>query len=135
VSRQNLDFVRELGADRAIDYQSERFEELARDVDLVLDLVDGETRERSWSVLKLGAILVSALGEPSQEKAVQRRARGVGFRARADCAQLAEIGQFIDRGKVRPVVSATYPLAQAGQAQGRLEQGHVRGKIVLVVAK
>jgi NADPH:quinone reductase-like Zn-dependent oxidoreductase len=63
VSGQNLDFVGELGADRAIDYTSQRFEEIARDVDLVLDLVDGETQERSWSVLKPGGVLVSALRE------------------------------------------------------------------------
>lgn len=50
VSGQNLDFVGELGADRAIDYTSQGFEEIARDVDLVLDLVGGETQERSWRV-------------------------------------------------------------------------------------
>ena len=133
VSGQNLDFVRELGADRTIDYRSQRLEEVARDVDVVLDLVDGETQERSWSVLKPGGILVSALGEPSQEKARQHRAHGVGFRAQPNGAQLAEIGQLIDQGKVRPVVSATYPLAEARQAQERLERGHVRGKIVLDV--
>ena len=135
VSAQNLDFVRELGADRAIDYQSQRFEEIARDVDLVLDLVGGETQERSWSVLKPGGILVSALGEPSRETAMQHRAHGVGYRARANGGQLAEIGRLIDQGKVRPVIMATYPLAEADHAHERLERGHVRGKIVLVVTE
>jgi NADPH:quinone reductase-like Zn-dependent oxidoreductase len=135
VSGQNLDFVTELGVDRAIDYQSQRFEEIARDVDLVLDLVGGETQERSWSALKPGGLVVSALGEPSREKAVQHRARGVGYRAHPDAGQLAEIGQLIDQGKVRPVVMATYPLAEARQAHERLERGHVRGKIVLVVTE
>ncbi len=135
VSSPNVDFVRELGADRAIDYQAQRFEEIGREVDLVLDLVGGETQERSWSVLKPGGILVSALGEPSGEKAMQQRARGVGYRAQPNTAQLAEIARLIDQGKVRPIVSATYPLAEARRAHERLEQGHVRGKIVLVVAK
>jgi NADPH:quinone reductase-like Zn-dependent oxidoreductase len=135
VSGQNVDFVGELGADRAIDYTSQRFEEIARDVDLVLDLVGGETQERSWSVLKPGGVLVSALGEPSREKAMQRRARSVGYRAHPDAGQLAEIGRLIDQGKVRPVVMATYPLAEARQAHERLERGHVRGKIVLVVTE
>jgi NADPH:quinone reductase-like Zn-dependent oxidoreductase len=62
VSGRDLNFVRELGADRAIDYQSQRFEEMASDIDLVFDLVAGETQERSWSVLKRGGILVSTLG-------------------------------------------------------------------------
>jgi NADPH:quinone reductase-like Zn-dependent oxidoreductase len=135
VSAQNLDFVRELGADRAIDYQSQRFEEIARDVDLVLDLVGGETQERSWSVLKPGGILVSAIGEPPREMAMQHRAHGVGYRARANGGQLAEIGRLIDQGKVRPVIMATYPLAEAGHAHERLERGHVRGKIVLVMTE
>jgi NADPH:quinone reductase-like Zn-dependent oxidoreductase len=135
VSAQNLEFVGELGADRAIDYQSQRFEEIARDVDLVLDLVGGETQERSWSVLKPGGILVSALGEPSRQKAMQRGVHAVGYRAQANGGQLAEIGRLIDQGKVRPVVMATYPLAEARRAHEQLERGHVRGKIVLVVTE
>jgi NADPH:quinone reductase-like Zn-dependent oxidoreductase len=133
VSAQNLDFVGELGADRAIDYESQRFEEIARDVDLVLDLVGVATQERSWSVLKPGGILVSALGEPSRERAMQHKARGAGYRAQPNAGQLAEIGRLIDQGKVHPVVMATYPLAEARQAHERLERSHVRGKIVLVV--
>ena len=135
VSAQNLKLVGELGADRAIDYQSQRFEEFARDVDLVLDLVGGATQERSWSVLKPGGVLVSALGEPSRERAIQHKTRGVGYRAQANAGQLAEIGRLIDQGKVRPVIMATYPLAEARQAHERLERGHVRGKIVLVVTE
>jgi NADPH:quinone reductase-like Zn-dependent oxidoreductase len=135
VSGENLGFARELGADLAIDCESQRFEEIARDVDLVLDLVGGETQERSWSVLKPGALLVSALGEPSKEKAMQHGAHGLGYRAQSNAGQLAEIGRLIDQGKVRPVVMASYPLAEARQAHERLERGHVRGKIVLVVAE
>jgi NADPH:quinone reductase-like Zn-dependent oxidoreductase len=135
VSAQNLDFVEELGADRAIDYESQRFDKIARDVDLVLDLIGGETRERSWSVLKPGGVLVSALGEPSREEAMRHRAHGVGYRAQPNAGQLAEIGRLIDQGKVRPVIMASYPLAEARQAHERLERGHVRGKIVLVVTE
>jgi NADPH:quinone reductase-like Zn-dependent oxidoreductase len=135
VSAQNLDFVEELGADRAIDYESQRFDEIARDVDLVLDLIGGETRERSWSVLRPGGVLVSALGEPLREEAMRHRAHGVGYRAQPNAGQLAEIGGLIDHGKVRPVVMASYPLAGARQAHERLERGHVRGKIVLVVTE
>jgi NADPH:quinone reductase-like Zn-dependent oxidoreductase len=135
VSGRDLDFVRELGADRAIDYQSQRFEELVSDIDLVFELVEGETQERSWSVLKPGGILVSTLGEPSRERAMQHRVRGVGYRAQPNAGQLGEIGRLIDEGKVRPMVTATYPLAEARQAQERLERGQVRGKIVLEVAE
>jgi NADPH:quinone reductase-like Zn-dependent oxidoreductase len=135
VSGHNVDFVRELGADRTINYQSERFEEIAKDVDLVLDLVAGDTRERSWPVLKRGGMLVSALGEPQQDKARLVGVRGIGFRAQANAVQLAEIGRLIDEGRVRVVVSEVHPLAEARQAQYRLETGHVRGKIVLEIAR
>ena len=86
-------------------------------------------------MLKRGGILVSALGEPSREQAMQHRAHGLGYRAQPNAGQLAEIGRLIDQGKVRPVVMATYPLADARQAHERLERGHVRGKIVLVVTE
>ena len=78
VAGRDLDFARTLGADQATDYEAQRFEEIARDIDLVFDLVAGETQERSWSVLKPGGILVSALGVHSQEKATHHGVRGSG---------------------------------------------------------
>src|SRR6185312_12489101 len=90
VSERDLDFARELGADRAIDYRRERFEEIARDIDVVFDLVGGETQDRSWSVLKPGGSLVSTLGQPSPELAAQRKVRATGYIAQPNAAQLAE---------------------------------------------
>jgi NADPH:quinone reductase-like Zn-dependent oxidoreductase len=134
VSGADLDFARQLGADQAIDYRAQRFETIARDIDLVFDLVGGDTQERSWAVLKPGGILVSTLGQPPQEKARQRRAAGIGYMAQPSAQQLAEIGKLIDSGKVRPVIAATFPLVAAPQAEQRQEQGHVHGKIVLELA-
>lgn len=53
--------MRNLGADEAIDYRGQRFEHVARDIDLVFDLVDGETQARSWVVLKRGLLLFDTL--------------------------------------------------------------------------
>ena len=64
VSTNNLEFARSLGADVVIDYQSQRFEEHARELDMVFDLIDGDTRERSWKLLKRGGVLVTTLTEP-----------------------------------------------------------------------
>lgn len=133
-ARDDLDFVRELGADEAIDYKARRFEDVARDVDVVFDLVAGETQERSWSVLKPGGILVSTLGAPPREKAEKHCVRAAGYMAHPDAAQLAAIGRLIDDGKVRPVVSATFPFAEVRSAEERLEHRHIRGKIVLRLA-
>lgn len=134
VSGSDLDFVRQLGADKAIDYKAQRFEEIARDIDLVFDLVGGETQERSWSVLKPGGILVSTLGQPPQEKAKAHQARGAGYMAQPNAGQLTEIARLIDDRKVRPVIAATFPFAAAPQAEQRQEEGHVNGKIVIELA-
>src|SRR6185437_13703387 len=71
VSTNNVRFARDLGADVVIDYKRQRFEDHASGLDMVFDLIDGETRERSWGCLKKGGVLVSTLTEPSQEKASQ----------------------------------------------------------------
>ncbi|MER8366356.1 NADP-dependent oxidoreductase [Mesorhizobium sp. M0991] len=134
VSAQDFNFVRALGADQAVDYKNQRFEEVVEDVDLVFDLVAGETQDRSWDVLKPGGTLVSTLSEPSAEKARQHRARGVSYLTKPNAAQLAEISRLIDAGKVRPFVQAIYPLEEVAKAEEQLEKQHTRGKIVLQVA-
>ena len=130
----DLDFVRSLGAEVAIDYKAQRFEDLARDIDLVFDLIAGETQRRSWSVLKPGGILVSTLQKPDEQEAQRHRARGTNYMAKPNGAQLGEIARLIDAGKVRPVVAATMPLAEAARAQELLEREHIRGKVVLTIA-
>jgi NADPH:quinone reductase-like Zn-dependent oxidoreductase len=134
VSGDDREFARELGADQAIDYRTERFEEIVRGVDVVFDLVGGETQDRSWSVLKPGGILVSTLGQPPQDKAAQYKVRAAGYMAQPNAAQLAEIGRLIDDGKVHPVIAETFPLAEARRAEERQEHGHVHGKIALSLA-
>jgi NADPH:quinone reductase-like Zn-dependent oxidoreductase len=133
-SKDDIDFVRSLGADEAIDYQNQRFENIAKDIDVVFDLVAGETQDRSWSVLKAGGIIVSTLKEPSKEKAARHNARGVHYMAEPNGDQLAEIGRLIDAGRVRVEVGSVFPLADAAAAERMLENEHVRGKIVLDVA-
>ncbi|WP_312895499.1 NADP-dependent oxidoreductase [Rhizobium laguerreae] len=134
VSEDDVDFARSLGADQVVDYKNERFEDLVKPVEVVLDLISGETQDRSWAVLKEGGTLVSTLSEPSKEKARKRRASGVRFMAQPNAAQLAEIGKLIAEGKVRPHIDAVFDLTEVGKAEARLEKEHVRGKIVLQVS-
>jgi NADPH:quinone reductase-like Zn-dependent oxidoreductase len=133
-SARDADFVESLGASEAIDYHQERFEDRVQDVDLVFDLVAGETQDRSWRVLKAGGIMVSTLTEPDQAKAAAKHARGVHYMAHPDGGQLAEIARLIDAGKVVPRIDRVYPLDDAAEAEAALEHDHVRGKIVLEVA-
>jgi NADPH:quinone reductase-like Zn-dependent oxidoreductase len=69
VSAAHIGFVRNLGAGQAIDYEKERFEGEVWQVDLVFDLIGGETQERSWALLGKSGRLVSTLTEPSRDKA------------------------------------------------------------------
>jgi NADPH:quinone reductase-like Zn-dependent oxidoreductase len=135
VASEDVDFVHELGADRAIDYKHERFENRVRAADVVLDLVGGATLERSWSVLKDGGVIVSTTAEPSQDEARSHGARAELYFSRPNAGELAAIGELIDAGTITPHVHAVFPLASIREAQRALEQGHVRGKVVVEVAE
>jgi NADPH:quinone reductase-like Zn-dependent oxidoreductase len=132
-SGDGVEFVRRLGADHVIDYSTQRFEDAAPDMDLVFDLVGGQTQQRSWAVVKAGGAFISTLAEPSQIEATSRGARAARYTARPDGAQLAEVARLIDQGQVDVKVMATYPFDAAPEALATLEKGHVRGKIVIAV--
>jgi NADPH:quinone reductase-like Zn-dependent oxidoreductase len=133
-SSRNEAFVRELGADKVIDYQKTRFEDGLHDVDVVLDTIGGDTQERSFKVLKQGGILVSIVQPPSQELATKYGVRAQFYGGHASASDLAEIAKLIDSGKVKPVIETVLPLAEARRAHELSESGHTRGKIILKVA-
>jgi NADPH:quinone reductase-like Zn-dependent oxidoreductase len=130
-SSADVQFLRELGADQIIDYKAERFEDRVRDVDLVFDLIGGETQDRSWSVLKPGGTLVSTLGQPSKDWAQARNASGKSYMVQPNAQQLGEIARLIDEGKVQPYVQAVYAMRDVAEAQAHLEREHAQGKTVL----
>jgi len=133
-SARNREFLLELGADEVIDYTKTPFEDVAKDVDVVLDAMAGEIQKRSWKTLKSGGILVSILGPPDENKAAEFGVRGEGVFVKPDANQLAVIAQLIDSGYVKPVVTEILPLADVAKAHEMSETEHVRGKIVLEVA-
>lgn len=132
-SAGNIEFLRGLGADEVIDYRTTRFENVVKDVDVVLDTLSGEVQERSWKALKRGGIMVSTLSEPSRELAARYGARGAIIFAKPNSEELQKIAGLIDGGKIRPVVETILPLAEARKAHELSETGHARGKIVLKV--
>jgi NADPH:quinone reductase-like Zn-dependent oxidoreductase len=129
----HVGLARELGADKVIDYTKTRFEEAVRDADVVLDTVGGEIKERSWSVLRRGGVLVTIVGESPVDTATRHGVRGVFFIVKASRVELKEIARLIDAGKVRPIIGATYPLENAREAFERGDSGHNLGKVVLQV--
>src|SRR3954471_7091696 len=109
-SAEDHALLRQLGADEVIDYKKERFEDRARDIDLVFDLIAGETQQRSWSVLKDGGRIISTLQPPSRAEAEKHHARGEVFMATPNRDELMEIGRLIDQGKVSVSVQQILPL-------------------------
>lgn len=132
-SQDNLQFLNQLGADQAIDYRAQKFEEIVKDVDVVLDTVGGETQQRSLGVLKKGGTLVSIVGVSTKKNADEMGVRVVGILVKPSSEQLSEIAKMIDAGAVRPFVSLVVPLSEVAKAHEQSETGHTRGKIVLRV--
>jgi NADPH:quinone reductase-like Zn-dependent oxidoreductase len=131
VSTDNVDWARELGADVVIDYKRQRFEEAAAELDMVFDLIDGETRERSWKLLRRGGVLVTTLTDPSQETAREYGVRAMRYTVEADGSELAEIAALVTSGQVKPHIMQTFPLRSAVDALASVEKGHSVGKVVL----
>jgi NADPH:quinone reductase-like Zn-dependent oxidoreductase len=128
-SAANHDYLRELGADVVIDYRTQKFEDVAKEVDVVLDPIGGETQARSVGVLKPGGTLVSIVGLGG----AARRATNIKAHAilvHPDGAQLARIAEL-----VKPVVSQTFPLDEVKAAHVQSESGRTRGKIVLLIVR
>jgi NADPH:quinone reductase-like Zn-dependent oxidoreductase len=121
------------GADEVIDYSRQRFEDGLAEVDLVLDLVGGETASRSFAVLKRGGALMSAVAPPDAALAAAKDVRIERYMATPNGAQLQHFAQLIDDGVVKVCVAKTFPLEQAEAATRFLETDHPRGKVVLTV--
>jgi NADPH:quinone reductase-like Zn-dependent oxidoreductase len=131
--KHDLNWVKKLGADRVIDYKNEFFENVIGNVDLVYDLIAGATLERSWQVLKeREGRIISTLDHPNAKLMAQRhRARWVHMVVTVKNKQLAEIARLMVKKKVRVEIAKTFPLDQIQSAHKLMEQGHVRGKIML----
>jgi 2-desacetyl-2-hydroxyethyl bacteriochlorophyllide A dehydrogenase len=133
-STANQDLLKQLGADIAVDYTKTKFEDIAKDVDAVLDPVGKETLARSYAVVKKGGIVMSLVARPDQVELEKRGIRGAGISAHPDTEDLAEIAQLIDAGKIKPTVTQVLPVSEAIAAQRQAATHHTRGKVVLRIA-
>jgi NADPH:quinone reductase-like Zn-dependent oxidoreductase len=131
----DLDYVRSLGAERAVDYRTERFEESFKGLDAVLDTVGGDTQQRSLQVLKADGILISVVS-PVPEAAQKRYGvRTAYFYVDVTGERLNKIAGLFDSGKLVTNVGTVLPLDEARIAHEMLAGApHKRGKIVLNVA-
>lgn len=129
----DLDYVRSLGADEAVDYTSRRFEDVAHDMDAVYDTVGGETYERSFSTLKPGGQIVSMIEQPNEELATQHKVKASVQFSKPTPERLAAITQLVESGNLNVTIDKTFPLEQASEAVEYLHSGHHRGKVVLKI--
>ena len=128
-------FLRELGADEFIDYTKSPPEEVAHDVDLVLDTLGGPTTGRFLRTLKRGGALFPVfLGFSDVGEAAKLGVTVSMTQVRSNGSQLAELGRLLDAGTLRVAINSTFPLADARKAHERAARGHIQGKIVLTVA-
>jgi alcohol dehydrogenase len=138
VSTNDVQFVKdELGADEAIDYKTQTFEDvLSHDFDAVFDTVGGETYTRSFKVLKRvggGSIIVSMLEQPVQEIMDQFGVKALFLFSQANRERLTKLAEWVDQNNIRVNVDRTFPLYEARAALDYQRDVHPRGKIVLAM--
>jgi alcohol dehydrogenase len=138
VSTNDIQFVKEeLGADEAIDYKTQTFEDvLPHDFDAVFDTVGGETYTRSFKVLKRGvgdSIIVSMLEQPVQELMDQFGVKAVFVFSQGNRERLTKLAEWVDQNNIRVNVERTFPLDEARTALDYQRDVHPRGKIVLAM--
>ena len=133
-STANQEFLRQMGADVAIDYTRTKFEDVAKDVDVVLDTVGRDTLERSYGVVKKGGIIVSIVDDPKPAELEAHSIRGVTLRCAPKAEVLEELSKLMEAKKLVPVISQTFPMTDVVHAQDHIATGHTRGKIVLKIA-
>ncbi|MCT9810923.1 NADP-dependent oxidoreductase [Acidovorax sp. Be4] len=154
-SQANSALVKHLGADVVIDYQTQDFEAVLRDYDVVLNSQDGKTLEKSLRVLRSGGKLISISGPPDPEFGreiaapgfvklvlwllsfgIRRKAQGRGVDysflfMRANGSQLQEITHLLETGAIRPVIDKVFPFDATNEAMAYVEAGRARGKVVV----
>ena len=110
-------YLKSIGASRVINYREAQFEKVLREkVDVVFDLVGGDSQKRSFPVLKEGGHLVSAVQPVSQEEAAKHRVTGAMMRLAPSGDVLGSIARLLEERTIRPDVATVYPLQDAAQA-------------------
>jgi NADPH:quinone reductase-like Zn-dependent oxidoreductase len=133
-SEENKEFVLSLGANEHIDYKTQRFEEVAKDIDFVLDTVGPENCERSLGLLRKGGTLIATngLSDATKEKAKARGIFAQQMYVQSAGEDMQHMAQLMEEGELRSEVSKVFPFAKMADAHLQLETGRTKGKVVVV---
>ena len=137
-SSNNHDFLRSLGVDQVIDYKSQKFENVVKNVDLVLNTADAATTARSIAVVRSGGTLVFIVGPPDAAACAAakiRCARPDRETGASNADMLARVVELADAGKFKVFVDGTFSLADASKAWDKSREGHTRGKLIIQVSE
>jgi NADPH:quinone reductase-like Zn-dependent oxidoreductase len=137
-SARNRNFILSLGADQHIDYNAERFFEVVKDIDFVLDSVGGEVREQSFDVVKKNGIIVTIIPpkfEEAQEKATKKGVNLVLLHAQGSKEEIETIAKFLEDGILKVHISSTYSFSQMTEAHLQIESKRTVGKIVIELSE
>jgi NADPH:quinone reductase-like Zn-dependent oxidoreductase len=134
-STEHQDLLKQLGVDQSIDYTKSKFEDMVKGVDVVLNCVRVDALGRSYGVVKKGGVIVSITDEPDQAQCSDHGIRCSRLGAHPDAKVLEELTKLIEAGRIKSVVSQTFPLGDASKAHQQIETHHTAGKIVLKVAE
>ncbi len=135
-SAANRDFVLGLGADVHIDYKTDRFEDLAKDMDFVLDPIGGENIDRSLQVLKKGGTIISinsGANDQVEEKAKAKGMKGIKMLVQSSGEDMQNLASLLEDGALKPEVSLTFPFEKMKDAFAQVASGKTRGKVIVTV--
>jgi NADPH:quinone reductase-like Zn-dependent oxidoreductase len=135
VNVNDIAYAKELGADETIDYEIQRFEDLAREYDAVFDAsgVGGETYEKSFRVVKKGGIIVSMTEQPREDLIEQYGVNAMRQSTAVTSERLSKLAELVDQGILKTEIDKTFSLDKAAEALTYLQTKHSRGKVVLEV--
>ena len=154
-SATNAAWVQELGADQVIDYKTQKFEKILNAYDVIFHTVDGEPTEQGINILKSGGHILSIVGPPDR-KFAKKAGLNILFQAllgllgrkmnalakkigatytfvfvQPSGIQLGQITEWIEEGKIRPVIDKVFSLHDARRALAYVNQGRTKGKVVI----
>jgi len=134
VSTKNIDLAKKIGVDTVIDYTKQNFSEIAKNLDMVLDTIGGETQQDSFKCLKSGGVLITTVDTPDQKLADKYGVTAKWFMVSANGTVLSKIAKLIDAHKITPLIDQVFTLEQVKEAQALSQSGHAQGKIILKIA-
>ncbi len=130
-SGKGVAMITALGVDEAIDYKTQNVSDLVKAVDLAVDCAGGEAQIKLFGLLKKGGKLLSITTPPSAELAQQHEITAQFVSSNMSHKSLEFGLELLQQGKLKPIISKTFPLAEAAQAQDFVSGGGVNGKVVL----